>query len=118
MNAEWTISSAGIKLNGLQGGANAVTGDLLGKVVPIKEMITMMRAVSCDIFPDDDAFYYVDSSCEKNAIMEFHLYNCMGIMCGTHNFSWSRWNQHAGSRTCVLLVREVLEHRKLVSSSH
>lgn len=117
MTAEWQISSNGIKLNALQGGTTNAVADVIGKVYPIKQMIKILRSVSCDIFPDDDAFYYVDSSCEKNAIMEFHLYSCMGIICGTHNFSWSRWNQHVGSRSCVLLIREVIEHRKLVRTS-
>lgn len=115
MTAEWTITSDGIKLNAMQGGTTNALNDVIGNIYPIKQMIKILRSVSCDIFPDDDAFYYVDQSCEKNAIMEFHLYSCMGIMCGTHNFSWSRWNQHMGSRTCVLLMREIIEHRKLVS---
>lgn len=33
----------------------------------------------------------------------------------SHNFAWSRWNFAAGSRTCVFLMRELQEMRKLVN---
>lgn len=113
MSAEFTLSAEGVKLNSMQGGATNALQDYTGIVYPIKQMIKIMREVSADIFPDDDAFYYVDSSCEKHSAMEYHLYNCIGTMVATHNFAWSRWNVHGGSRTCVILMREIIEHRKM-----
>lgn len=53
-------------------------------------------------------------ACEKNKIMEAHLYNCMAHMGLTHGFSWSRWNIMQSSRSAVLLMRELIEHRKTV----
>lgn len=47
--------------------------------------------------------------------MEIHIYSCMASFGLSMNFSWSRWNFGAGSRTCVFLMRELLEMRKLVN---
>lgn len=52
---------------------------------------------------------------EKNPIMESHLYTCMGSLALTHNFTWSRWNLLSGRRSCILLMREMIENRKLVN---
>lgn len=54
---------------------------------------------------------------EKNPVMECHLYTCMGTLALTHNFTWSRWNLLAGRRSCILLMREIIENRKLVRLS-
>lgn len=51
---------------------------------------------------------------EKNPVMESHLYTCMGSLALTHNFTWSRWNLLSGRRSCILLMREMIENRKLV----
>lgn len=77
-----------------------------------------MRTVAADIFPENDAFCYTEGSCEKNGPMEAHLYHCMANLALTHNFSWSRWNLLSGSRTAVLLMREIIENRKPVCLSH
>lgn len=73
-----------------------------------------MQNKAIDLFPEDDAFCYTEGSCEKNNAMEQHLYECMGSLALTHNFSWSRWNLLSGSRTCVLLMRELVENKKIV----
>ncbi len=46
--------------------------------------------------------------------MESHLYDCMAAIALTHNFTWSRWNFMSGRRSCVLLMREIIENRKTV----
>lgn len=51
---------------------------------------------------------------EKNPVMETHLYTCMASLAETHNFSWSRWNLLSGRRSCILLMREIIENRKTV----
>lgn len=81
----------------------------------LQSLMRIMRSTSVDLFPDLDAFCYMEGSCEKNFRMESHLYDCMGELGLTHNFSWSRWNLLSGCRTCVLLIREIIEHRKVVS---
>lgn len=86
MTAEWGICSQGIRLNAIQGGTTNALESIMEKTFPIKQMIQIMRSVSADVFPDDDAFYYVDGANEKNAVMEFHLYNCIGTMCKAQFF--------------------------------
>lgn len=58
--------------------------------------------------------FYFSALCEKEEVMESHLYECMAHMGLTHNFMWSRWNGQLNSRSMVLLVRELIEKKKTV----
>lgn len=109
------VSEQGITLNTLQGSNNpTVLSTILGANIKLDELIKLMRNAACDVFADDDAFCYTETSCEKNFVMEMHVYHCMAYFCSSHNFAWSRWNSQAGSRTAVFLMRELIENRKLV----
>lgn len=97
----------------------------------LKDIFT---SAGVNLFPEDDAFCYAEGSfyrrfdltmvtlkvlvragtCEKHYVMESHLYDCMAAIALTHNFTWSRWNFMAGRRSCVLLMREIVENRKTV----
>jgi len=112
---EVSITEVGITINTLQGSSPNVLADIIGTTLKLDELIKAMRNVACDVFPDDDAFCYSDSSCEKNYVMEMHIYASMACFAMSHNFAWSRWNFAAGSRTSVFLMRELIELRKLVS---
>jgi cancer susceptibility candidate protein 1 len=113
---EVTISAIGITLNTLQGSNNpAVLSSIIGSTIKLDELIKLMRNAACDVFASEDAFCYTEGSCEKNFVMEMHIYNCMAYFASSHNFAWSRWNSQAGSRTAILLMRELIEHRKLVN---
>lgn len=114
---EVMVTDKGITLNSLMGGSNnpSVLANVIGSTMKLDDLIKLLRIAACDIFPDDDAFCYTESSCEKNYVMEMHIYSCMSCFALTHNFAWSRWNFTAGSRTCVFLMRELLEMRKLVN---
>lgn len=116
---EVMVTEKGITLNSLQGGSNnpSVLANVIGSTIKLADLIKLLRSSACDIFPDDDAFCYTESSCEKNYVMEMHIYSCMSCFAMSHNFSWSRWNYTAGSRTCVFLMRELIEMRKLVSEN-
>lgn len=110
-----TVTEKGITLNTLQGSNNPnVLSNIIGSTLKLDELIKLMRNTACDVFPSDDAFCYTESSCEKNYVMEMHIYSCMAYFASSHNFAWSRWNFQAGSRTAIFLMRELLEHRKLV----
>lgn len=112
---EVTVTEKGITLNTLQGSNNpAVLSNIIGTTMKLDELIKLMRNAACDVFACDDAFCYTETSCEKNYVMEMHVYHCMAYFCSSHNFAWSRWNSQAGSRTAIFLMRELIEHRKLV----
>lgn len=83
--------------------------------MPLRELKTVLSRAAINLFPEDDAFCYSEGTCEKNFVMESHLYKCMGDLALTHNFSWSRWNLLSGRRSCILLMRELIENRKIVS---
>lgn len=115
---EVLVTEKGITLNSLQGGSNnnpSVLSNIIGSTMKLDDLIKVLRNSACDIFPDDDAFCYTESSCEKNYVMEMHIYSCIACFALSHNFAWSRWNFAAGSRTSVFLMRELLEMRKLVN---
>lgn len=132
ISIEVTISVNGIKLNNMQGGSLEPIESIIGVTLSLQKLIKVcikflnekkkvkslfsqfMRTVAADIFPENDAFCYTEGSCEKNGPMEAHLYHCMANLALTHNFSWSRWNLLSGSRTAVLLMREIMENRKAV----
>ncbi|CRK91757.1 CLUMA_CG005391, isoform A [Clunio marinus] len=116
---EVMVTEKGITLNSLQGGSNnpSVLVNVIGSPMKLEDLMKVLRNSACDVFPDDDAFCYTESSCEKNYVMEMHIYQCMACFALSHNFSWSRWNFAAGSRTCVFLMRELLESRKLPNQS-
>lgn len=114
---EVMVTEKGITLNSLVGGSSnpSILSNVIGSTFKLDDLVKLLRDAACDIFPDDDAFCYIDTSCEKNYVMEMHIYSCLSCFALSHNFSWSRWNFAAGSRTCVLLMRELLEMRKLVN---
>lgn len=65
----------------------------------------MMKNAGIDIFPEPDAFCYVENSCEKHWPMEKHLYYNIAQIGVAFNFAWSRWNITAGRRKAVLQMR-------------
>lgn len=65
-----------------------------------------MRRAGVDIFPNFDAFCYIEGTCEKNWPMEKHLYYGMAEVGVCFNFTWSRWNLLAGRRRIVMQMRE------------
>lgn len=101
----------------MQSGSLTPVQSILGVTMNISSFIKFLQSKAIDLFPEDDAFCYTDGTCEKNAAMENHLYECIGALALTHNFSWSRWNLLAGSRTAVLLMREIIENKKVVNDS-
>lgn len=108
------ITSAGYCVNNFQGGSTPAINDMLGKTLSLAELKSILIAAAVDIFPEPDTFCYTEGTCEKNFVMEMHLYACISTLVQSHNFSWSRWNLLAGSRTIVLLMRELIEGKKVV----
>lgn len=114
---EVVVSERGLTLNSLQGIAPTVLQNAIGATMSLNDLIKTMRNAACDIFPDDDGFCYTENSCEKNHVMENHIYESISCFALSHNFAWSRWNVGSGSRTSVFLMRELIEHRKLVNKN-
>lgn len=115
---EVMVTEKGLIVNTLQGSNNpTVYASVIGSTMKLDDLITLLRNSASDVFPDDDAFCYTENSCEKNYVMEMHIYSSMACFALSHNFAWSRWNSTAGSRTCILLMRELIEHRKLPNQS-
>ncbi|XP_065363321.1 uncharacterized protein LOC135956697 [Calliphora vicina] len=112
-----TITSQGFCVNNFQGGSTASINEMIGKTLSLDAIKQILISSAVDIFPDEDAFCYTEGSCEKNYVMEMHLYACMSTLSLSHNFSWSRWNLLAGSRTAVLLLRELVDGKKVPNHS-
>lgn len=92
-----------------------IVQDKVGSTMTLQELRAILTSAAINLFPEDDAFCYSEGTCEKNTVMESHLYTCMGDLALTHNFTWSRWNLLSGRRSCILLMREIIENRKVVS---
>ncbi|XP_030378327.1 axonemal 84 kDa protein [Scaptodrosophila lebanonensis] len=113
ISLDMTINEAGYTVHNFQGGSTQGITDMLGKTMSLAELKATLILSAVDIFPDEDAFCYTEGSCEKNYVMEMHAYACISTLALSHNFSWSRWNLLAGSRTAVLLIRELIEGKKV-----
>ncbi|XP_017083981.1 axonemal 84 kDa protein [Drosophila eugracilis] len=113
ISLDMTITESGYTVNNFQGGSTQGITDMIGKTLSLTELKATLILSAVDIFPDEDAFCYTEGSCEKNYVMEMHCYACLSTLAQSHNFSWSRWNLLAGSRTAVLLVRELIEGKKV-----
>ncbi|XP_036232258.2 uncharacterized protein [Bactrocera oleae] len=113
ISLDMNITSAGYCVNNFQGGSTPAINDMLGKTLSLAELKSILIAAAVDIFPEPDTFCYTEGTCEKNFVMEMHLYACISTLVQSHNFSWSRWNLLAGSRTIVLLMRELIEGKKV-----
>ncbi|KAM8720390.1 hypothetical protein ACLKA7_006439 [Drosophila subpalustris] len=113
ISLDMTITEAGYTVNNFQGGSTVGITEMIGKTLSLNELKATLILSAVDIFPDEDAFCYTEGSCEKNYVMEMHTYACISTLALSHNFSWSRWNLLAGSRTAVLLIRELLEGKKV-----
>lgn len=114
ISIEVAISSDGYILNSYQGGQTAIVQNLIGLTLTLEQLKDGLARAAINMFPDEDAFCYTEGTCEKNAVMEKHLYRCLSALGYTHNFAWSRWNMNVGRRACVLLMREILDGRKVV----
>ncbi|XP_055842573.1 dynein axonemal intermediate chain 7 [Episyrphus balteatus] len=117
ISLDMTITSGGYCVNSFQGGTTDTITKMVGKILSLTELKSILIKCAVDIFPDEDAFCYTEGSCEKNFVMEMHLYACMSTLALSHNFGWSRWNLLAGSRTAVLLMRELVENKKVPNHS-
>ncbi|KAH8235955.1 hypothetical protein KR032_011364, partial [Drosophila birchii] len=113
ISLDMTITESGYTVNNFQGGSTQIITDMIGKTLSLTELRATLILSAVDIFPDEDAFCYTEGSCEKNYVMEMHCYACLSTLAQSHNFSWSRWNLLAGSRTAVLLIRELIEGKKV-----
>ncbi|XP_016948101.2 dynein axonemal intermediate chain 7 homolog [Drosophila biarmipes] len=113
ISLDMTITESGYTVNNFQGGSTQGITEMIGKTLSLSELKATLILSAVDIFPDEDAFCYTEGSCEKNYVMEMHCYACLSTLAQSHNFSWSRWNLLAGSRTAVLLVRELIEGKKV-----
>lgn len=114
---EFIIKANEVCLNQLQNATSIALQDIVGIFYPPHKLVRLMRQGGVDLFPQHDAYLYVEGVTPKHYIAEKHLYNCMSLLCTTYNFSWSRWNLLAGRNNMVMQVREFLDRKKLPNYS-
>ncbi|KAJ8978342.1 hypothetical protein NQ317_002651 [Molorchus minor] len=103
---EFNIKEGLICITLLKNSPNKSLKSLVGTYFKFYKLKRIMKEAGVDIFPDHDAYCYVENSCEKHWPMERHLYRNMAMLCNTFNFTWSRWNLPAGRRKIVMQMRE------------
>ncbi|KAK7867388.1 hypothetical protein R5R35_008932 [Gryllus longicercus] len=114
---EFTVKDDLVCLSQLQNGATAALQEIVGIYYKPHVLQRIMQRGGVDIFPDRDAYCYVEGSASKHRVAEDHLYHCMALFSTSHNFTWSRWNLLAGRRKMVLQMREYLDRKNLDNHS-
>lgn len=103
---EFNVKAGMVCLSQLQNSPNEALDDILGVYMKFYKLKRTMKEAGVDIFPEHDAFCYIENTCEKNWPMERHLYFDIARLGNCFNFAWSRWNIAAGRRNIVLQMRE------------
>ncbi|KAJ8958390.1 hypothetical protein NQ318_002172 [Aromia moschata] len=103
---EFNVKDGLICITLLKNSPNKSLKSLTGTYFKFHKLKRILKETGVDIFPEYDAFCYVENSCEKHWPMEKHLYHNMAELCNMFNFTWSRWNLTAGRRTVVMQMRE------------
>lgn len=101
---EFIIRGNQVCMNQLQNATSTALQDIVGNFYPPHQLMRLMREGGIDLFPQHDAYLYVEGVTQKHYIAENHLYNCMALFSTTYNFSWSRWNLLAGRNSMVMQV--------------
>lgn len=101
---EFIIRGNKVCMNQLQNATSTALQDIVGIFYPPHQLMRLMREGGIDLFPQHDAYLYVEGVTQKQYIAENHLYNCMALFSTTYNFSWSRWNLLAGRNNMVMQV--------------
>lgn len=65
----------------------------------------ILRSYNLNIFPEDDAFFYIPNTPEKHEAMELHTYKSMAQYSLSHNFSWSPWNRWATRNEAIFQIK-------------
>jgi len=110
---EFIIKANQVCLNQLQNATSTALQEIVGIFYPPHQLIRLMRQGGIDLFPQHDAYLYVEGVTQKHFQAENHLYNCMALFSSTYNFSWSRWNLLAGRNNMVMQVREFIDRKRL-----
>ncbi|KAL3266236.1 hypothetical protein HHI36_010417 [Cryptolaemus montrouzieri] len=102
---EFKIKGSSITVTQFQNGPNNALQDIISKTFRITKLKKILREGGVDIFPDYDAFCYVEGSCEKHWPTEYICYYNMAQLAICYNFAWSRWNATEGYRSIVMQMR-------------
>ncbi|XP_023310803.1 protein CASC1-like [Anoplophora glabripennis] len=104
---EFNVNKEGLVcLSQLQNSPNKALTEIIGVYFKLFKLKRKMKEAGIDVFPEPDAFCYIEGACEKHWPMEKHLYYNMAQMAPCFNFAWSRWNLTAGRRNIVMQMRE------------
>ncbi|XP_045465438.1 dynein axonemal intermediate chain 7-like isoform X2 [Harmonia axyridis] len=102
---EFKIKDFMVTVVQFQNGPNNAMQDIVSKTFSIDKLAKILREGGVDIFPDYDAFCYVEGSCEKHWANEYMCYYNMAQLSICYNFAWSRWNATEGYRSIVMQMR-------------
>lgn len=116
---EFNVKNNLVSLTQLQNASNNALQDIIGQQMRLSKLKRIMQSAGVDVFPEYDAFCYIEGTAEKHWPMEKHLYYQMASLSTVFNFAWSRWNLLAGRRNIVLQMREYkLDKPKQVSEKN
>ena len=97
-------------------GINTKKGLLLVTPNPLtlKDLKILMISMNLNIFPEPDAYWYVQDNCEKHFPMEFHTYKSMSTFCLSHQYKSNDLNKFATLRI-ALFESETIKKKEPVT---
>lgn len=111
---EFIVRGNQVCMNQLQNATSTALQEIVGTFYPPHQLFRLMREGGIDLFPQQDAYLYVEGVTQKHYIAEDHLYSCLALFSTTYNFSWSRWNLLAGRNNMVMQVTMVSRNLLLI----
>lgn len=102
---EFRIKGQEIKVTQLQNSPNDDLKGILNKTFTLRKLQRVLREAGIDIFPEHDAFCYVEGACEKHWPTEEMAYYDMAHISNCYNISWSRWNATEDARSILFQMR-------------
>ncbi|XP_012288411.1 axonemal 84 kDa protein [Orussus abietinus] len=107
VQADFIVREDTVCLHSLTGGTPTALQDVIGQSMRLPFLIRKMRECGCDLFPEQDAHSYVKGLPIKHPVAEKHLQTCIGLLCTTFMFAWSRWNVTRSPREIIIQMREL-----------
>nr|XP_018669746.1 axonemal 84 kDa protein isoform X1 [Ciona intestinalis] len=79
---------------------------LYGKWMAVPKLIAAMRDAGVNVFPAEDSHKFV--SIQSKEVDLERVYEQMAILSSTFAFSWSKWNNDAGSKQVIIQIAPCL----------
>ncbi|KAF6198899.1 hypothetical protein GE061_006922 [Apolygus lucorum] len=111
MNFEFLVKNSSVCLNSVEGIlTKSVIEDFVGVLMPVNELVRIMKSRGLNLFPDNDSFLYVVDNTAKDVVLEDHTCMTLAMFSDSLEFQSCQWNYECKRRKLAFLVRECLAY--------